>query len=87
MRNIAVFLIGIYQKTLSPDHGWLRAFYPYGCCVYEQTCSEYAKQIIMERGIVIGSFLTTKRLLSCNPWTKPTDEKIMKVMFTNDSPS
>lgn len=75
-RRGLVSLVTLYQRTLSPDYGWFKSRYPYGFCPQHPTCSEYAKQIILERGAVIGSLLAFKRVLSCHPWKKPTDEKL-----------
>ena len=36
-------------------------------CIYEQTCSEYAKQQFESKPISIAFAKTTWRLLSCNP--------------------
>lgn len=71
-RKGLVLLIEIYQHTLSPDHGPLKALYPYGYCRHEPTCSEYAKQTITKRGVVIGLPLSFLRILSCNPFSRPT---------------
>lgn len=68
-------LITAYQKTLSPDHGPLKHLYPYGYCRHSPTCSEYAKEQLQKRGAVIGTLLAIKRILSCNPFTKISDEK------------
>ena len=64
-------LIKVYQFTLSPDHGWLRAKYPNGYCRHYPTCSEYSKQAIDRYGIIKGMWLSTKRVASCNPWVEP----------------
>lgn len=80
MRKLLIFLIGLYQQTLSPDHGPLKDLYPYGYCRHEPTCSEYSKQVIASRGALIGSLLTIKRVLSCNPFAKPSDEKLRKLI-------
>lgn len=69
-RKIAVFTIRIYQKTLSPDHGAFKGLYPNGFCRYYPTCSEYTAQAISKRGLVVGFFLGTWRILRCNPWSK-----------------
>lgn len=69
--------IGVYQKTLSPDHGMLKVFFPHGCCVYAETCSEYGKRVILKRGAIIGSALALRRLLSCHPWKELPEEKIL----------
>lgn len=80
-RSLAIRAIGVYQKTLSPDHGPLKHLYPYGYCPHEPTCSEYGKHILAKRGLILGSILLTKRLLSCHPWTKPHPERIRKALL------
>ncbi|QQS27381.1 membrane protein insertion efficiency factor YidD [bacterium] len=60
----------VYQFSLSPDHGLLKVFYPYGCCRFYPTCSEYAHQAIGEHGVVRGGALAVKRLGRCNPWNR-----------------
>lgn len=62
----ALWLIGVYQQTLSPDHGPLRVFFPRGVCRYEPTCSNYMAQAITRyewRGLWIG----LRRLIRCHP--------------------
>lgn len=61
-----VGLIWLYQKTISLDHSFLRIFYPYGFCKYYPSCSEYAKQVLINEGVV-GTKKILKRLLSCTP--------------------
>jgi uncharacterized protein len=38
-------------------------------CRYTPTCSEYAMEAIEKRGVLVGSLLATKRVLSCNPFS------------------
>ena len=63
LRSIVVFipilLIKIYQKLLSPFIGQNCRFHP--------TCSEYAIDAINEHGVLIGSWLSIKRILKCHP--------------------
>ena len=66
---MVIFLIGVYQATLSPDHGWFRALHPNGFCKYHPTCSEYAKQSVQKHGLA-GLFPAAARVLRCNPFTK-----------------
>ena len=75
-RRIIVAVIHAYQRTLSPDHGPLKALHPYGFCRHEPTCSTYAAHVISERGAIIGMVLTARRLLTCNPWAKVSEEKL-----------
>jgi len=69
-RYVAVYLIRVYQKTISFDHGLLRRFYPNGYCKYYPSCSEYAAQAIDKKGIFYGSWLVLGRLARCNPFSK-----------------
>ena len=80
MRKALVFLIALYQKTLSPDHGIVSAWYPYGFCRHYPTCSEYGKDVITQKGTMKGSMLMMKRLLSCHPWKKLSDEKMQTLI-------
>lgn len=61
-----VILVSIYQKTISPDHGLLKIFYPYGFCKYHPSCSAYAVEVLKKEGIT-GLPRIIKRLASCNP--------------------
>lgn len=67
-KKAVIFLITIYQKTLSPDHGLLKFFYPAGVCRYHPTCSEYAKQAVERFGVMKGLKLGAKRVARCHPW-------------------
>jgi putative membrane protein insertion efficiency factor len=70
-RYFFVALIDIYQHTLSPDHSWLKARFPYGFCRHYPTCSEYSRQSILKFGLLKGGLLSAKRLSSCHPWAEP----------------
>jgi len=39
-------------------------------CRYTPTCSEYAMEAVERFGVARGLFLATRRLLSCNPWSR-----------------
>ncbi|OGH92014.1 MAG: membrane protein insertion efficiency factor YidD [Candidatus Magasanikbacteria bacterium RIFOXYD2_FULL_39_9] len=69
-RTPLLFLIKIYQKTISPDHGLFKSQFPYGYCRFTPTCSEYGYEIIRKRGLVVGVALAAWRILRCNPWSK-----------------
>ena len=65
MKKTAIYLIEFYQKHISlflSSKGIRCKFYP--------TCSEYTKQAIIKYGVLKGSFLGTKRILRCNPFSK-----------------
>ncbi|MEA3449835.1 MAG: membrane protein insertion efficiency factor YidD [Patescibacteria group bacterium] len=67
---IAIKTIKLYQKTLSPDHGFFKFKHPLGYCRFQPTCSEYAIDAINKYGIIKGLFKASWRLLRCNPWNK-----------------
>lgn len=62
-------VIRLYQRTLSPDHGLVRVFFPFGACRYEQTCSEYTYQAVRQHG-VRGLGMGINRVLHCHPFAK-----------------
>ncbi|HAZ28318.1 MAG TPA: membrane protein insertion efficiency factor YidD [Candidatus Magasanikbacteria bacterium] len=69
--NILRGVIWLYQKTLSPDHSfWGKRVFSNGYCKFYPSCSEYGRQAIQKRGIVVGSLKTVWRILRCNPWNK-----------------
>lgn len=65
-----IYLIRIYQKTFSFDHGIFKRFYPNGYCRFYPTCSEYAIQAINKNGIIKGGFQALWRVMRCNPFNK-----------------
>lgn len=69
-RHILMSLVKLYQKTLSPDHGLLKVFFPHGCCRFRPTCSEYAVQALEKYGAIRGSVKSLVRVLRCNPCSR-----------------
>jgi uncharacterized protein len=63
-------LISLYQKTISPDHGWPRVLFPGGYCRFTPSCSDYAKTAVKKYGVVRGSLKAAWRVLRCNPLSK-----------------
>jgi uncharacterized protein len=63
--KIFIKLIDLYQKYLSFDTGLLRFITPGGACKYKVRCSEYVKQMIIKYGIMKGSILGARRIISC----------------------
>ena len=59
MGRIFIWLISIYQRLVSPLMG--------PCCRFHPTCSEYAKEALESHGLVMGIWLTIKRLSKCHP--------------------
>lgn len=62
-RRMLVLGVRVYRLLLSP---WLG-----NSCRFEPTCSIYAIEAIERHGAVLGSGLTTWRLVRCHPWCTP----------------
>ena len=62
MKTIFIKLIELYRKYLSP----LKK----PCCKYYPTCSQYAVDAISKYGALKGGFMSIKRILRCNPFSK-----------------
>ncbi|MBD3328937.1 membrane protein insertion efficiency factor YidD [Candidatus Dojkabacteria bacterium] len=72
MRYILMFLIRIYQKTLSFDHGLMGRVFPgIKSCIFTPTCSEYGYQAIERYGAIRGSWMAVQRIVRCGPWSAP----------------
>ena len=69
-RYLAMFVIKIYQKTISPDHGMISFLFNNGYCRYCPSCSQYGYEVIKKKGIIIGVSRTIWRIMRCNPWSK-----------------
>ena len=61
MKKLLLKLIYIYQITPFSSHSK---------CKYYPTCSNYAKEAIEEYGCIKGLFLSLKRIIKCNPFSK-----------------
>ncbi|MFP4225972.1 MAG: membrane protein insertion efficiency factor YidD [Desulfobacterales bacterium] len=55
-----MFIIRLYQVTLSPVLGGACRFYP--------SCSQYAYEAVIRHGAIKGSILAVKRILKCHPF-------------------
>lgn len=58
--RVAVGLIVAYQRAVSP---WLPR-----ACRFAPTCSEYARQALLEHGLARGAWLALCRLACCHPF-------------------
>jgi uncharacterized protein len=57
--QIAAGLVGVYQRLLSP-------LLPQACR-FAPTCSEYARVVLIEHGLIRGLALAAWRLARCHP--------------------
>ncbi len=65
MKHILLFIIKVYKKYISPVTAHFGIH-----CKYNPTCSEYAYEAISKYGVIKGLFLSIKRFLKCNPFSK-----------------
>ncbi len=68
--NILIKFIKAYKFFISPLFG--------PSCRYLPTCSEYSIEALKNFGLFKGSFLSLKRIMSCNPWGKGGFDPIKK---------
>ncbi|MFB9731636.1 membrane protein insertion efficiency factor YidD [Ornithinimicrobium kibberense] len=57
-----VWLVQLYQRTVSPLLGPVCRYYP--------SCSAYSVTALERFGPLRGTWLTVTRLLRCNPWAR-----------------
>jgi uncharacterized protein len=71
--TIALFLIFLYQKTLSPSLGVFRYLpgYPKPSCIFYPTCSDYSKICFKKYSFFIALKKTITRILRCHPHNEP----------------
>lgn len=67
MTRVILFLIKLYQKTLSYIPRSLNLYL--GCRFYP-TCSEYSYQAIKKYGLIKGLVKSFKRIIKCHPLNK-----------------
>jgi putative membrane protein insertion efficiency factor len=58
LKMAGLVLLRLYQVALSSQDG--------PRCMFHPSCSEYAKQALVEHGAVIGSLMAVDRYLRCN---------------------
>jgi putative membrane protein insertion efficiency factor len=75
-RKPFLLLIRIYQKTISPDHGFLKVLFPHGYCKYTPSCSEYGYQAIEKYGLLRGGAKTVWRVFRCNPFCQGGEDPV-----------
>lgn len=60
MRRVAILVLRLYQRLISP-------FLPPACRFYP-TCSEYTIEAIRKKGTLRGCWLGLRRIARCHPW-------------------
>lgn len=78
IKKVIIKIIVIYQKTLSPDHGFLSRFYPNGYCQYYPSCSQYSKEAFQEYSLATAMFKSIYRIIRCNPFSSGGVDLVIK---------
>jgi uncharacterized protein len=60
LTSFLIFLIRLYQMTISPILGL--------CCRFYPTCSAYMIEALKTHGPLKGGWLGLKRICKCHPW-------------------
>lgn len=60
MKKMFIIIIRLYQILISP--------LSQGKCRFIPTCSNYAIEAINRHGVIYGIYLSTGRILRCNPF-------------------
>ena len=55
---------------------WLISPWKPRMCRFDPTCSQYALDALREHGALRGSWLVTKRLCRCHPFTEPGHDPV-----------
>lgn len=76
-----IFLIAIYQKTISPDHGFMRPWFGRLKCRFYPSCSEYARRSLSQYGLIYGIMLSLKRIFRCGPWSQGGYDPVISLKF------
>lgn len=70
MRSLLALVFRAWRSTLGaviPDS-----------CRFTPTCSRYAEEAVLRRGVVVGSLLTLWRLARCHPFSKGGYDPVVK---------
>ena len=60
LRWALIGFLRAYRLLISPLYGQV--------CRYHPSCSAYALEAVTDRGSLVGSWLTVRRLGRCHPW-------------------
>tara|TARA_B100000989_G_scaffold11775_1_gene8063 strand:+ start:108 stop:365 length:258 start_codon:yes stop_codon:yes gene_type:complete len=70
IKILILTLLKTYKLLISPFLGTNCRFLP--------SCSDYAYEVITEKGVIKGSILAIKRLTKCHPWGKSGYDPVNK---------
>lgn len=66
MKKTIIFFIDLYRNIFSYIIKSIVGIDQ--CCRFYPTCSDYAKQAVIEKGAIRGTWLSLVRVLKCQPF-------------------
>jgi len=70
MNSLFILFIKLYQRFISP--------LTRSSCRFNPTCSSYAIEAFQRHNFFYAFYLSTKRILKCNPWGPSGDDFVPK---------
>ncbi|WP_367273375.1 membrane protein insertion efficiency factor YidD [Galactobacter sp.] len=61
-RYAVIGFLKLYRLVISPIYGQVCGYFP--------SCSAYGLEAVTVHGVLKGGWLTTRRILRCNPWSQ-----------------
>ena len=62
LKQPLIWFVKGWRKYISPSYGEVCKYYP--------SCSAYGLEALETHGALKGSWLTVRRIVRCNPWSK-----------------
>ncbi len=75
-KELAKFMIRIYQKVFSFDHAFWAHPEKFRVCIYYPSCSEYTYEAIDRHGLIKGIIMGLFRVMRCTPFSKPGHDPV-----------
>ena len=86
LTTLAIFLIKLYQLTISPDKWIFSPILKWRICSHKPHCSEYAVQILKRYWFFKWLALISDRILSCKPSNKKMyDPAFYRIVFCSSA--